>query len=316
MRIRQVEAFQAVMRSAGITAAASLLNISQPSVSRLIADLEHEVGFALFDRRGGRMHPTQQGLALYEAVRRSFQGLDLLDQAARRIRAHPVGTIRIAALSALAASVLPPVLAEFGRDYPKLKITVESLGQRAVEDRVLLGQADLGLAVEIAPREGVRVSLLADAEYVCALPPGHPLGARELVEAGDLDGETYIGAMHEADAIWFGTDRVLEGVAVRRRLETQHSFAAYAFVAAGLGLTIAEPFSVPMFARLGVQARRFRPRLSLRFSVLEPDLGPTPPNIDLLRTRIRESTASLLADVENSLAAPQIRLDSVAPQAV
>src|SRR5271167_2032319 len=113
MRIRQVEAFQAVMRSAGVTAAAALLNISQPSVSRLIADLEHEVGFALFVRRGGRLHPTQQGLALYEAVRRSFQGLDLLDQAARRIRAHPVGTIRVAALSALAASLLPPVLAEF-----------------------------------------------------------------------------------------------------------------------------------------------------------------------------------------------------------
>jgi DNA-binding transcriptional LysR family regulator len=299
MRVRQIEAFQAVMRSAGITAAASLLNISQPSVSRLIADLEHEVGFALFARRGGRMHPTQQGLALYEAVRRSFQGLDLLDQAARRIRAHPVGTIRIAALSALAAAVLPPVLEEFGRDYPELKVTVESLGQRAIEDRVFLGQADLGLAVEIEPRDGIRAALLADAEYVCVLPPGHPLCARTVVEAQDLTGETFIGAMHEADAIWFGVDRLLdrEGVVVRRRLETQHSFPAYAFVAAGLGVTIAEPFSVPMFTRLGVQVRRFRPTVSLKFCVLEPDLGPTPPNIDLFRARIFESTAALLHSV-------------------
>jgi DNA-binding transcriptional LysR family regulator len=300
MRIRQVEAFQAVMRSAGVTAAAALLHISQPSVSRLIADLEHEVGFPLFTRRSGRMHPTQQGLALYEAVRRSFQGLELLDQAARRIRAHPVGTIRIAALSALAASVLPPVLAEFGRDYPELKITVESLGQRAVEDRVLLGQADLGLAVEIEPREGIRAALLADAEYVCALPPGHRLCGRAMVSVRDLEGETFIGAMHEADAIWFGVDRMLEreAVAVRRRLETQHSFAAYAFVSSGLGVTIAEPFSVPLFSRLGVTARRLRPALSLRFSVLEPDLGPTPPNIDLFRTRVHEVTAALLSDVE------------------
>ncbi len=195
--------------------------------------------------------------------------------------------------------MLPPVLAEFGRDYPELKVTVESLGQRAVEDRVFLGQADLGLGVEIEPRDGIRSSLLADAEYVCALPPGHKLCNRAVVHAKDLAGETFIGAMHEADAIWFGVDRVLEreGVEVLRRLETQQSFSAYTFVSAGLGVTIAEPFSAPMFTRLGVQVRRFQPALSLRFCVLEPDLGPTPPNIDLFRTRIFESTAALLCSV-------------------
>lgn len=289
------------MRSAGgVTAAASLLNISQPSVSRLIADLEQQVGFSLFARRRGRLHPTQQGLALYEAVSRSFQGLDLLDQAARRIRAHPVGTIRIAALSALAASVLPPILAEFSRDYPDIKVTVESLGQRAVEDRVFLGQADLALAVEMGPRDGIVASPLADVEYVCALPPGHRLCGRAVIEAADLEGEVFVGPMHEADAIWFGVDRMLaaEGIAVQRRLETQHSFAAYAFVSAGLGLMIAEPFSAPLFSRLGVTVRRFRPTVSAGFAILEPDLGPTPPNIELFRTRVLESTGLVLGEVE------------------
>ena len=58
--MRQVEAFRAVMMSGGITAAATMLNISQPSVSRLIADMERAVGFRLFDRRGARVHPTAQ----------------------------------------------------------------------------------------------------------------------------------------------------------------------------------------------------------------------------------------------------------------
>jgi DNA-binding transcriptional LysR family regulator len=89
MRMRQVEAFRAVMMSRGITAAAQMLNVSQPSVSRLIADLERAVGFRLFDRRGARVHPTEQAQMLFEAVRRSYTGLDLLDQAARRIARIP-----------------------------------------------------------------------------------------------------------------------------------------------------------------------------------------------------------------------------------
>lgn len=288
MRMRQVEAFRAVMMSGGVTAAAQMLNVSQPAVSRLIADLEHEVGFSLFERRGGRVFPTGQAQALYEAVQRSFTGLDLLDQAARRIRAHPVGTIRVAALAALAAGVLPPVIAAFQARYPDIRVTVESLGQRGVLDRVFLGQADLGLAVAAPPRVGVASAPLAEVEYVCLLPAGHRLAASEAVDVVDLAGETFIGPMHEADALWFGIDEVLarHGVSVERRLETQHSFAAYAFVEAGLGVTVAEPFSAPLFHRLGVVVKPFRPALSVGFALFEPEIGPTPPVIDEFRTAV------------------------------
>jgi len=306
MKMRQVEAFRAVMLSGGVTAAAQMMNVSQPSVSRLIADLEHAVGFALFERRGGRMFPTDQAQALYEAVRRSFTGLDLLDQAARRIRAHPVGAIRIAALAALASGVLPPVIRDFRARYPEIKVTVEALGQRAVVDRVFLGQADIGLAVETADRQGVSSVLLADAEYVCVMPAGHPLAARSVIEPKDLDGETLIGPMHEVDALWFGIDQVFQaaGITPLRRLETQHSFPAYAYVEAGLGITVAEPFSTPLFARLGVVARPFRPAVGVRFAMLEPQIGPTPPVIAEARAAILAAAEARLAETRRLLAQP------------
>jgi DNA-binding transcriptional LysR family regulator len=298
MRMRQVEAFRAVMVSGGVTAAANLLHVSQPSVSRLIADLEREVGFSLFERRGGRVIATAQAEGLYEAVQRSFAGLELLDQAARRIRAHPVGTIRVAALSALAGGVLPRAIARFAARYPDITVTVESLGQRGIEDRLFLGQADLGLAVEAPVREGVRSARLVEAEYVCILPFGHRLAELPAVEARDLAGETFIGPMHEADALWFGIDKVLEahGVEVVRRLETQHAFPAYAFVDAGLGVTVAEPFSAPLFHRLGVAVRRFRPRLAVNFALLEPEIGPTPPVIAEFRDEVRAAASARVAE--------------------
>ncbi len=304
--MRQIEAFRAVMLSGGVTSAATMLHISQPSVSRLVADLERAVGFALFERRGRRLAPTRRAETFYDAVRQSFTGLDLLEQAARRIRAHPVGTVRVAALPALAGGVLPQVIAEFHKDFPEVKVTVEAQGQRGVEDRVFLGQADLGLGVQTPVKQGIRTSPLARAEYVCALPPGHRLADREVIRASDLVGESLIGPMHEADALWDDIDRAFrsEQITLSRFVETQLSFPAYCFVAAGLGVTVAEPFTAPLFARLGVSIRRFLPTVMLDFAVIESDnMGPTPEVVSRFRDAVHQATQALLADVARLTAA-------------
>lgn len=287
MRMRQVEAFRAVMQAGSVTGGAALLHLSQPSVSRLIADLERSVGFALFDRRGSRVHPTAQAHALFEAVRRSYVGLDLLDQAARRIAAHPVGTIRIAALTALATALLPPVIARLRARHPEVRVTVESLGQHAIEERVFLGQADLGLGIA-TEAEGIRSRPLARADYRCIMRADHPLAGRESVALADLEGVEFIGPMHEADALWNGIDAALAdaGVTPTRRLETQHSQLLYAFVEAGLGVAIAEPFSLALFGRLGVIARPIAPTVGFDFAMLEPDIGGTPATVMWLQEQL------------------------------
>ena len=294
--MRQVEAFRAVMLSGSVTGGAALLHLSQPSVSRLIADLERAVGFRLFDRRGSRVHPTAQAQALYEAVRRSYVGLDLLDQAARRIAAHPVGTIRIAALTALAAALLPPVILRLRERHPEVRVIVESVGQRAIEERVFLGQADLGLGVATVV-EGVRTRLLARAEYRCILRADHPLAARETIALHELAGVEFIGPMHESDALWNGIDAALSaaGAAPLRRLETQHSQLLYAFVQAGLGVAIAEPFSLKLFERLGVVALPIDPPVAFDFALLEPDIGATPPLVAWLQDELVGEAEEYLA---------------------
>jgi DNA-binding transcriptional LysR family regulator len=296
--MRQIEAFRAVMMSGGVTAAASMLSISQPSVSRLIADLEHAVGFLLFDRRGSRMHPTPQAETLFEAVQRSFTGLDMLAQAARRIRAHPVGTVRLAVLPNFAIAILPPVLAAFQARYPEVKVTVEALGHRAVEDRIFLGQADLGIGVTAPPRDGIRADLLARARYLCAVPVAHRLAAQPVITIADLAGADFIGPMHEADALWNGIDAALAaaGVEPKRLLECQQSMPMYAYVAAGLGISIVEPFSARLFRKLGVMTRPVEPRISLDFTFIEPDIGPTPPPVQWLRDAIRREAEDAMVE--------------------
>ena len=65
LSVRQIEAFRAVMLTRSMTRAAASLSISQPAVSRLIADLEYEIGFSLFRRRKGGLEPSADARALF-----------------------------------------------------------------------------------------------------------------------------------------------------------------------------------------------------------------------------------------------------------
>ncbi|MBC7800259.1 MAG: LysR family transcriptional regulator, partial [Gemmatimonadaceae bacterium] len=96
LSFRQLEAFHAVMIGGSASRAAELLGISQPAVSRAIAELEQGTGFALFDRVRGRLVPTPEGRLFFAEVDVSFTGLDRLRAAAARIRDFGSGAIRIA----------------------------------------------------------------------------------------------------------------------------------------------------------------------------------------------------------------------------
>ena len=83
---RHIEIFHAVMTSGNLTAAAELLHTSQPTVSRELARFEKVIGLRLFERVRGRLHPTVQGLRLFEEVQRSRYGLDRIISAAEGLR--------------------------------------------------------------------------------------------------------------------------------------------------------------------------------------------------------------------------------------
>ena len=92
LKIRQVEAFRALMQRHTVTRAAQALHISQPAVSRLLSDFESGVGFKLFERQQGRLLPTSEARVLYDEVERAFVGLDRIALAAQQIRAMRRGS--------------------------------------------------------------------------------------------------------------------------------------------------------------------------------------------------------------------------------
>ena len=86
---RQIEAFRAVMQTGTVTAAADVLHTTQPSVSRLLAQLAYETRLKLFDHHHGRLRPTPEGLVISPTIPASWDGFTM-DKTFRGKRLHIV----------------------------------------------------------------------------------------------------------------------------------------------------------------------------------------------------------------------------------
>src|SRR5690606_37901256 len=111
MELRQLEAFAAVISTGSVTAAGRMLGRSQPAISRLVQELEQEIGYALFSRNGPRITPNEQGFLLYEDVAHALHSLQQIRQRAREIAGGSQRPLNLLATPALAAGLVPAALA-------------------------------------------------------------------------------------------------------------------------------------------------------------------------------------------------------------
>ena len=101
MRLRHIEVFYAVYTSGSVTRAAEILNVSQPSVIKVLAHAEQQLGYALFDRVRGKLVPTPEAHRLFNHVSAVNASLDRLRHVAENLRTAERGRIRVAATPAL-----------------------------------------------------------------------------------------------------------------------------------------------------------------------------------------------------------------------
>lgn len=188
MRInpRQVEAFHKVILTGSITAAANLMNITQPAVSRLIRDFEYVVNLKLFDRDGRGLIPRDDAIKLYREVERLYLGLEHISRIADEIR-HSKGSVlrigTVAALSSLCVEQILPPLIERISDI-SLFLDVESTTH--ITDVVTSNQYDVGFVFGKPDVKGLQAEALGQANAVAVLSPRHPMAQATVITAEDL----------------------------------------------------------------------------------------------------------------------------------
>ncbi|PTM40054.1 LysR substrate-binding domain-containing protein [Bosea sp. 124] len=262
MNLRQVEAFRSIMLRGSMTAAAQELRTSQPSISRLIAELEGEIDLKLFERSAGRLRPTPEGLSFYREVERSFIGLDNLSHAARDIRAFGTGRLRVAAMPVMALGFVPRCIRRFRERFPNAIISLQMGHDGTVTRWMSSSYCDIGFVANLIDIPMVEHRPLYAIAGVCALPPGHRLAKRDCIRPKDLEGEAFISLSLE-DGARARVDRVFENAGVRRQLalETPFSAAICALVEQGLGVGIVNPIAADDYRRSGIAFVPFKPEV-------------------------------------------------------
>lgn len=271
MNLRQVEVFRVVMTNGTTARAAEVLHVSQPAVSKMIQELERSLGFDLFRRIKGRLHPTPEGQLFFREVEHTFLGLVHLRGAAARIRDFGSGELKIASLSALSTNVLPRALHAFMTRNPNVAVTFQARMSSTVRDLVASGQFDLGIVADEIDKTGVVAADFAQFRVAVAVPDGHPLQARETLRPQDLADYPFI-ALAPEDTTRSEAEVAFQqaGVKVRIVMETPYSTTICAMVAAGIGIGLVDPLTAEPYIGRGLTLKTFEPALHFRTLLITP----------------------------------------------
>ena len=267
INLRQVEAFKAVIENGTTSRAAELLNISQPAISRLIADLEFDTGLRLFDRVKGRLAPTEHGVRFYHEVERIFSGVRQLDNAVVAIRREEQGRLAIGVMTALAGSFIQRVTTDFLDDHKKVFCSVLALNSELILDWLITRKLDVGLVSARVDNPYLVLEPLLSLPLVCVMTPTHPLAAKSHVEPKDLDGlpflgfppDTYVGRLIDR---MLDTNKIAPSVVLTSNVSTTLS----EFAAAGLGVALVHPLMMTGLEHR-LTARRFEPEIPFHFQL-------------------------------------------------
>ena len=135
------------MELGSVTLAAERLHMSQPAVSRLITELEAELGLALFARQRRRLVPTVDGKQFYHQAERALAAIDQIVDAARDVRTLKGARLRLVSTMAPAFGMVPAMLAAFAAKHPNVDISLAIRDPQEIEDWVATGPFDLGIAM-------------------------------------------------------------------------------------------------------------------------------------------------------------------------
>ena len=277
LRFRHIEGFRAVMQTGTATGAASLLNVTQPAVSQLMTEMEAAVGFALFDRRGGRLVPTANADLLFDEVERCFTGLDHVNAFCARLQSSNAHAIVLAAVPSMALTLLPVAIGHYTSEVAKDFFT---LFPRHSNDAIrLVGsqKADIGFGSKPASLPGIHCEPISTHDAICALPPGHPLAAKASISARDLHGQPFI-TMSRTEGVYEIVEEIFrrEKVDVANVAECSMTTAACALVENGVGLTLVEQGAATLFAGRSIVLRPFVPSVPVTFYAYWLDKAPPP----------------------------------------
>ncbi|MEP2027734.1 MAG: LysR family transcriptional regulator [Paracoccaceae bacterium] len=292
LRFRQLQAFHAIIDTGTVTGAATLLGISQPGISNLIAQLERETRLDLFSRTKGRLLPTPEADVLYQEIDTVVRGLDHVQQTVTDLQNKQVGQLQAASTHALSFGFLPRLIARFCEGRPNLSVSFQSQYSPKIQEWVMAGLFEVGIC-ELPIQHQAFDAHVFRFETVCAMAEDNPLARYDVLTPTLLKDEAFIvmgpdhmthrrtrEAFHSAGEVW------------RPQVNTHLFKNMLSFVREGMGVSLIDPFTVAYEDAGGFIKRPFEPAIMLDMAVITSKTRP-------LSTLAQEFRAVLLAEMQS-----------------
>lgn len=250
MKYTQLRSFHAVARAGSFTRAARNLNVSQPTVTEQVRDLEATYAIELFNRTQRQVRLTTVGRSLYEITQRFFGIVDETDEFLRAAADYGAGHLRV-------SSVLPfsivEILTAFRQQYPKVKVSVAAGNSATTLKSLLAYESDVGVLSDHDPDHRLFTHIHDSHALVAIVSHRHPWAQRTGISLSELDGQPMV--LREVGS---NTRRAFEsaavgaGVSPTMVLEIESGEAIREAVAEGHGIGVYGERSLPTDPRLTV----------------------------------------------------------------
>ncbi|MFY8297898.1 LysR family transcriptional regulator [Pseudoalteromonas sp. SS15] len=269
MRLRHIEIFHAIYTTGSITNAANLLHVSQPSVSKVLAHAELQLGFDLFHRVKGRLIPTEEAESLFGEVDKVYQQIHSIRNKAKNIKRAEYGNINLGISPALGFTVLPEALGRFTAQYPNISFNISTIHNDTVFQSLIEHTCDIAVLFSPKVFPGVTSLELAESEMVVVYPKAYfpetpkTLNIEQLAEYDFID-ISESGPL--GDLLW---SRIVENsVELNCMIKVQTYFIATRLVAQGMGLCVVDKYTANAMLTTDTAMASFDPPLTFKVNAL------------------------------------------------
>jgi DNA-binding transcriptional LysR family regulator len=244
--LADLRAFVAVAEMNSFRAAATALHLSQPAISRRIEKLESALGIRLFERTTRRISLTAVGRDFSHKARSLLDDLEHSLLSMREVAASQMGEVVIACVPSAAYYFLPRVLAEYHKQYPRIRVRIIDDSANAVLASVTRGEADFGINIIGNQEPDVDFQGILTESFVVACRREHPLASKRSVNWVELAQYDYMTVDRSSG------NRLLLDLALAQTdvnlawcYEAKHVSTLIGLVEAGLGIAVVPRLSMP-----------------------------------------------------------------------
>lgn len=192
MDLRNLQYFLEVVRHNSFTKAAQALYITQPTISKMIQNLEKELGVVLFERVGKRVELTDAGEVLLQQAQTMVKSFENMTSQLNDLTELRKGRIRIGLPPMIGASFFPKVIGSFQDRYPGITLKLFEDGAKKVEEDVGAGVLDIGVALLPTNEDVFDYFSFVKERLLLVVHPSHRLADREEVSLIDLEEEKFL----------------------------------------------------------------------------------------------------------------------------